>query len=294
MPEINREHKDRLFRFLFGNEANREWTLELYNAVNGTEYTEPGDIRFTTIEDAVYMGMKNDLSFTLFYVMNLYEQQSTFNPNMPVRQLMYLGKLYDKYIKINRLNLYGKKIIRLPVPKLVVFYNGVEELDDRILSLNDAFEPEAAAEESDVEIRVRMLNINYGKNSRLLEACRPLAEYAWFTEEIRKNSRDMEIETAVDQAIDAMPGDYVIRPFLIGNRAEVRDMCITEYNEAETMQMFKQEGWEEGRREGRNEGEDKLGKLIALLISKGREADVQKAAVSREARIALYKEFDIC
>ena len=123
MAAINTDHKDRLFGFLFGKEEHKEWTLSLYNAVNGTHYTDPEDIRITTIEDTIYMGMKNDLSFILFYVMNIYEQQSTFNPNMPVRQLMYAGKLYDKYIQINRMNIYGRKIIRLPIPKLVVFYN---------------------------------------------------------------------------------------------------------------------------------------------------------------------------
>lgn len=127
MPTVNRKHKDRLFSFLFGSKANREWTLSLYNAVNGTSFTDPEEIQFTTIEDAIYMGMKNDLSFILCYVMNIYEQQSTYSPNMPVRQLMYAGKLYDKYIQTNNLNIYGKKIVRLPVPKLIVFYNGAEE-----------------------------------------------------------------------------------------------------------------------------------------------------------------------
>ena len=80
MHTINRDHKDRLFSFLFGSESNKEWTLSLYNAVNNTSYTDPQAILFTTIEDAVYMGMKNDLSFILFHVMNIYEQQSTYNP----------------------------------------------------------------------------------------------------------------------------------------------------------------------------------------------------------------------
>ena len=104
MPTINKEHKDRLFSFLFGSESNREWTLSLYNGVNGTSYENPEDIQFTTIENAVYMGMKNDVSFVLFYVMNIYERQGVYNPNMPVRQLMYAAKLYDKYIQQKKLN----------------------------------------------------------------------------------------------------------------------------------------------------------------------------------------------
>ena len=123
-----------------------------------------------------------------------------------------------------------------------------------------------------------------------MDACRPLAEYAWLVERIRKNRKaGMEIGEAVDKAIDDMPVDYSIRMFLIGNRAEVKDMCITEYNEAETMKMFR----EEGRKEGIEEGEEKLGKLVSLLISVGRGGEVQTVVINREVREALYKEFNI-
>lgn len=285
MPTINKEHKDRLFSFLFGSEANREWTLSLYNAVNKTSFTDPEEIQFTTIEDAIYMGMKNDLSFMLCYVMNIYEQQSTYSPNMPVRQLMYAGKLYDKYIQTNHLNIYGKKMVRLPIPKLVVFYNGKEKKEDTVLKLSDAFREESRTVEPDIEVRVRMLNINFGKNQEMMENCKPLKEYAWLVERIRRNRKKMDIEAAVDKAIDEMPGEFVIRQFLIGNRAEVKDMCITEYNEAETLQMI--------REEGRTEGEDKLGKLMSLLISNQRTEDAQRAAVDKVIRDVLYKEFNI-
>ena len=289
MPGVNREHKDRLFSFLFGNKSNREWTLSLYNAVNHTKFTNPEDIQFTTIEDAVYMGMKNDLSFILFYVMNIYEQQSNFNPNMPVRQLMYAGKLYDKFIQINGLNIYGKKIVHLPVPKLVVFYNGTDEREDTILALSDSFDSGEEFIEPDIEVKVKMININQGQNTRLMAECQPLAEYAWLIEQIRRNREEMDIEKAVDKAINDMPQNYIIRPFLIGNRAEVKDMCITEYNEAETMKMFR----EEGRKEGIEEGEEELGKLVSLLISVGRGGEVQTVVINREVREALYKEFNI-
>ena len=246
MAVINREHKDRLFSFLFGEKGKKEWTLSLYNAVNDTHYTDPDSIEFTTIEDAVYMGMKNDLSFILCQVMNVYEQQSSYNPNMPVRQLMYAAKLYDKYIHQRGLNLYGKKLARLPVPKLVTFYNGTEGADDRVLKLSDAFAPGTDAREADIEVRVRMININYGTDESLLTSCRPLKEYAWLIARIREEQQSMGIEAAVDRAIRDIPEDFEIREFLIGHRAEVKDMCITEYNEAKTMQMIREEGREEG------------------------------------------------
>ena len=223
MTAVNRKHKDRLFTFLFGKKGNKAWTLSLYNAVNNTHYTDPDIIEFTTMEDAVYMGMKNDISFILCHVMNVYEQQSTYNRNMPVRQLMYAAKLYDKYIQQKKLNLYGKKLVRLPVPKLVAFYNGTEGENDQILKLSDAFIQAGNPAQADIEAKVRMVNINYGKNESLLSSCRPLQEYAWLVWQIRENQRTMGIEDAVDKAIQDMPENFEIQEFLIGHRAEVKD-----------------------------------------------------------------------
>lgn len=126
MSIVNKENKDRLFRLLFGDERYKANTLELYNAINGTSYTNPDELEFNTIDDFIYMGMKNDTSFIIRDDLSIFEQQSTYNPNMPVRGLMYLGKVYDSYIKSHKLNIYGKTQITLPVPQYVVFYNGTE------------------------------------------------------------------------------------------------------------------------------------------------------------------------
>lgn len=142
MSGINREHKDRLFKFIFGSEQNKEWTLSLYNAINGSTYTNPDDIEFTTIEDVLYMGMKDDMSFIITDMLNIYEQQSSFNPNMPMRYLIYAGMVYSKYAENNKhkINLYSRNLQRFPVPKLVCFYNGVENREEKsVLHLKDAF-----------------------------------------------------------------------------------------------------------------------------------------------------------
>ena len=123
MAVVIREYKDRLFTFMFGREENRSWTLSLYNAINGSDYTNPNDIQITTIREVLYMGMHNDVSFMISDQMNLYEQQSSFNPNMPLRQMQYASNLYEQYIRKNELNKYSSSLLRLPVPKLVVFYN---------------------------------------------------------------------------------------------------------------------------------------------------------------------------
>lgn len=247
MATDNIQYKDRLFSFLFGSEENREWTLSLYNAVNGSSYTDPSMIQITTIKEVMYLGMHNDVSFLISNEMNLYEQQSTYNPNMPVRLLQYSGNLYEKYFKQNSLNKYGSRLLSLPVPKLIVFYNGKrEQPDEMILKLSDSF-PENS--DADIEVRVRVLNVNYGRNRRLLESCRPLGEYSWLVEEVRKNNLTQDedgMSSAVDKAISEMPDDFVIKPFLEVHRAEVKGMLLTEYNEAEAMEMFKEEGRAEG------------------------------------------------
>ena len=251
MATDNVQYKDRLFNFLFGSEENKEWTLSLYNAVNGSHYTDPSMIKITTIREVMYLGMHNDVSFLISNEMNLYEQQSTYNPNMPVRLLQYAGNLYERYFKENSLNKYGGRLLQLPVPKLVVFYNGKKEQpDEMILKLSDSF-PEGS--DADIEVKVRMLNVNIGRNGMLLEACRPLGEYSWLVDEIRRNNTTNDedgMSSAVDRAITDMPDSFVIKSFLELHRTEVKGMLLTEYNEAEAMELFREEGRAEGRAEG--------------------------------------------
>ncbi len=285
---INTKYKDRLFSFIFGNAQRKDWTLSLYNAVNGSSYTNPDDIELMTMEDVLYMGMKNDMSFLLMDTANIYEQQSTYNPNMPIRKLMYAARLYDRYIHLKKLNIYSTRQVHLPVPKLVTFYNGKDDREDRILELKDAFQTEdgqSIKAEPDIQVRVRMININYGKNRELMAACKPLSDYAWFIEEIRKYKETMEIESAVDHALENMPGDSLLKDFLTANKAEVKQMCITEYNEAETMEQFR----EEGRKEGQEEGEMlRLIKMVYKKMLKGKTNE--EIAADMEEDIVLIEQ----
>ena len=301
MPAGRKDYRDRLFNFIFGSEAHPEWTLSLYNAVNHTSYTDPSLIELTTIRETLYLGMHNDVSFLIASLMNLYEQQSSYNPNMPVRLLQYAGNMYERYIVGHRKNKYGRTLIQLPVPKLVVFYNGPDERPEaEDLNLSDAFPPELRAA-SDIQVRVRMLNVNLGKSETLLETCKPLAEYAWIVDAIRKNERALKgkvddgilLETAIDRAIDTIPGDFIIKQYLETHRAEVKGMLLTEYNEAQAMELFREEGRAEGRVEGRAEGEDRLARLMKLLFGQRRFEDAQRAATDAAFRDQLYREFQI-
>ena len=109
-----------------------------------------------------------------------------------------------------------------------------------------------------------MVNINFGHNQALLDACKPLKEYAWFVDKVRSYQQTMEtLEEAVDAALEELPDDSLIKPFLVANKAEVKRMCITEYDEARTFAEQREEGRAEGREEGREEGV--LATLIGLV-----------------------------
>ena len=237
------------------------------------------DIEITTIENVIYMSGKNDVSFLINDDISLYEHQSSYNPNMPVRQLMYLGKLYDKHIKKTNQNLYSSKQMVLPVPKLITFYNGKDDNGDQILKLSDSFPKGRDSKESDVEVKVHMINIRPQYKSSILENCKPLSEYSWFVEEIRKNNETMEIGPSVDKAIDDMPIDYELKEFLVIHKAEVRNMSITEYNEEETMKLFMKEAADQKQHEN----------VVRML---GRHKPVEEIAGDLDVSVDYVKEIE--
>ena len=231
---------------MFGNDEYKVNILSLYNALCHTSYTNVEDIQIYTIDDVIYIKMKNDVSILLDSFLYLWEQQSTFNPNMPIRGFMYFGKMYDRYITENSFNIYGKTIIKLPTPRYTVLYNGMDEQPSFMqLRLSDSFiNPDSSG---DFEWTASMVNLNDGKNEDLLNNCRPLKDYMTLINEIRKNSKTMNFENAVDTAVTYCIEHDVLRTFLLKHRAEVKDVCITEYDEKTFVDGIRAEGRAEGR-----------------------------------------------
>ena len=233
-PYTNREYKDRLFKFIF---KDKEKLLSLYNALNSSHYTNPEDIEITTLEDVIYCKMKNDVSFIIDDRLSLFEHQSTYNPNMPLRGFLYFAKHFEKYIVESDVDIYGKNLLELPTPKFVVFFNGSDMPEERrILRLSDAFSVEK--EKACMELEAEVLNINYGKNKKLMESCRPLMEYSYFVQKVKEYSekygRDQAIELAVDECINK----GILKDLLIKHRAEVVDMVLTEYDEEKRIRIM--------------------------------------------------------
>ena len=244
MARVNRKFKDSLFRMVF---HGKEELLSLYNAVNGSAYTNADDLEINTLEDAVYMGMKNDISFLFASYLNLYEAQSTSNPNMPLRGTIYFADLLKGWIESNQLDVYSEKQIMIPRPKYIIFYNGLkEEPERRILRLSDSFEGERD-EEAALECTAVMLNINYGYNRELMEKCQTLHDYSWFVEVVRQGVRTGKtLENAVDEAIDKSLKEGVLKDLLRKNRAEVKNVVLTEYNEELHLKNVRECGYEDG------------------------------------------------
>ena len=249
---VNREYKSSSFVRIF---SIPEHALSLYNTIRNSDYKDSSLIEFNTIDNFLYLSMKNDVSFIFMNEMHLYEHQSTYNPNMPVRMMIYAAELYKKYMALDVLSVYRTKPMRLPVPKFVTFYNGtLWDKDETELLFSDLL-PDGS--DSDLEVRVRMININYGHNTEILEKCKPLFEYSWFVSEVRNNSKVLSIEEAVDRAIKDMPDGFLLKDFFVEHEAEVIEVFTLDITEEMLREMEREEGREEGRAEGIAEGIEK-------------------------------------
>ena len=261
---VRRKYKDILFRFVF---RNKEELLQLYNAINKTAYTNPDDLIITTMEDVIYMGMKNDLSFLLANELNLYEHQSTENQNMPLRGLLYFAKLYEGYIEANGLNRYQKNRIPLPFPRFIVFYNGENKMPEEMtLRLSEAFEQRE--EEPAVECIARFININYGCNKELMENCKRLGEYSQFIQCVREYiNYGCSQKQAVIKAVDECISKGILRDVLVKHRAEVFDMFLTKFDKKMYEEALREEGRDEAAEQWTREKEGLLRANKALTES---------------------------
>ncbi len=249
--KVNMHHKDRLFKKIFESKAD---LLDLYNAINGTDHKNPEDIEVNTIENFIFMTMKNDISFLIANVMNLYEQQSTLNPNMPLRGFLYFAELYRKSFD-NDKSLFRSKLIELPVPQFVVFYNGTsEEADRRIMRMSDAFSGEMK-DNASLECTALVLNINYGHNKEIMQKCKKLDGYSSFIYRIRQYMKaGMALEEAIDKSTDDCIKEGILVDILEKHRSEAKAMILEEFDLEFHINSEKAISYEDGLAEGRAEG----------------------------------------
>ena len=269
-------YKDRMFRMIF---SEKEKLLELYNAVSGKDYKDPELLIINTLENAIYMSMKNDISFLIDSRLSLYEHQSTYNPNMPLRLLHYISDLYESMV--NPIKLYGSSPVQIPPPRFIVFYNGTEERPEREeLCLSRLYSVEE--EEICLELKVVVLNINMGHNKELMEACRTLWEYAEYVRRVRLYREEMSIEEAVERAITECIAEGILKDFLMKNRAEAKAVSIYEYSEEEHIQMERKDAFEEGRKSGIEQEKLNTDKEKERADTEKERADTEKERADTE------------
>lgn len=254
----NRCYKDTVFRMLF---RDRTRLLGLYNAVTGNDYQDPAALEIVTLESAVYLGVKNDIALLIDLNLYLFEHQSTVNPNMPLRFLQYVAAEYARLTAGE--NLYGGRLVPIPAPHFMVFYNGTAPCPERmLLRLSDAYaghgraagEGEIAGMPSlELELIVQVLNINAGCNEALKAQCQTLGEYMQYVDKVRSYAGSLPIYEAVDRAVDECIDQGILREFLLVNKAEVRYMSIFEYDEEETRRAMRKTEYERGMTEGKAE-----------------------------------------
>lgn len=297
---VQRTHKDTLFRYLF---RDKKKLLQLYNALNGSSYQDTDKLIITTLENVIYLGYKNDISFLLDSMLCLFEHQGSWNPNMPLRGLLYFSRLYQDFIDSGGYNLYGSRLISLPFPQYVVFYNGTKERPEReILTLSDAFRMPAASYGAKLtpalECTALVLNINYGKNQELMEKCRPLLDYSRFIFYIRqKLAEGYSPESSVDLAVERCLKEDILTDALRAHRKEVTSMFLedfdAEFHERSIRAESFEDGFENGFENGKENSRSRINTLNQKLLKDNRSDDLLRSTTDRDFQERLLKEYGI-
>ena len=276
----NRKYKDTVFSMLFSDRKN---LLSLYNAINGTAYENPDDLEIVTLENAIYMGMKNDLAFIIDTNLFLYEHQSTYNPNMPLRDLFYISSEYQKLV--DHKSLYSSTQQKVPAPNFIVFYNGTVKKEDCWTNyLSEAYENLTG--EPNLELKVITLNINEGHNKELMEQCQILREYAQYVAKVREFAGNTELNAAVELAVNECIQNNILAEFLRKHKSEVIAMSIFEYDKEEEEKKLREAEYEAGYDEGKKE-------IIRRMLEAGESVEkiTQYTGYKTSELQKLLKEF---
>lgn len=295
MVRVRRTFKDTVFRMLFSAPPNM---LSLYNALNHSDYTDPSALEVTTLEDAIYMGMRNDCSFVFNQDLNIFEHQSTVNPNMPLRDFFYLANILIK--RIPNEDLFRQKKVELPNPRFVVFYQGEKDLPTRsVYKLSDLYVKKN--ESPELELTVTVINIDPAKEDQLLRTCSLLSEFAKFVSITRSyldnadSTKQKSKEQAIEEAIDDCISNGILTDFLQKERKKVLTSILADYDEQKVRKVLAEDAYSmgvaEGRVEGAAAGEQKFSKLVSILLKEGKTTEAALVAADpkeREKYYALY------
>lgn len=262
----NREYKSDVFAMLM---VVPEYALEIYNVLNGSCYTDPAQIRIMKLEKGILLSIRNDASFVLDAYLNLYEHQSSYNPNMPLRFLIYFSALLEEMIREQEYDLYGRKQISLPTPKFVVFYNGLDKRPEKeVMRLSDAYEHQE--EHYSMDLECVAYNINPGYNRDIQTGSRVLSGYTVFVEKVRNYAKIEDLEDAVERAVEECICEDILAEFFREHRKEVIKMAALDFTFERREKLIRRDSLEEGRKEGMEIGyvQGETSKLVSLICRK--------------------------
>ena len=272
---VKREYKDNLFRSIFND---KERLLELYNAIEGTDYKGPEAIIINTLEDIIYAGMKNDISFIIDDTIVLIEYQSTINENMPLRMLMYLGRLYEKITTADPMLKYGRYLKDISGPKFIVLYNGKEDYPaEKTLWFSSL----CKKKDIDAEIGVRVININKGCNPELERRSKTLAVYAAFIADVREYSEKLPLKDAIDLTVKEYKNNDVLGEYFRKNAPEVTSMLTTDFDIDEYKEVLRLEEFEKGIEKGMEKAKEEIQNYILGLIDQGLTGEEIKKKIKK-------------
>ncbi len=263
---MSREYKSDVFSMLLEDKAN---ALEVYNALNNTYYTDPEAVEIIQLEKGVSLSIRNDASFIIDTNINIYEHQSTYNPNMPLRSMIYYVNSLEDWLKQNGKDLFSERQIKIPTPHFVVFYNGLAKRPEfEEMRLSRAFC--LATEKPEIEVICSVYNINPNNNLNLKERSAVLDGYTYFVEKVRGYQRqNMKVEDAVNAAIDDCIREHVLEDFFRNRKDEIKKMTHLDYTWEKREKLIRKEEYEEGITQGVSQArKDVLLRMIARGDSK--------------------------
>ena len=240
----NREYKSDVFGMLMEEPG---YALEVYNALNQSDYRDPGLVEVCNLERGISLSVRNDAAFILDMNLSIYEHESTVCPNMPLRELIYVTNILEQWVRTQ--NIYGRRLVKIPLPRFAVFYNGAEEQPERYqLKLSDAYAN--PVEKPELELTCTVYNINPGKNRKLLSKCPVLRQYMLFIGYVREylgKYPEKDLGKAINKAIERCIREDVLREFLIRRRGEVTKVTQLDYTFDRRIELEREEAREEER-----------------------------------------------
>ena len=277
--KAKRNYKDSIFRKLFNNKAA---IIDLYNALSGSDYPPDTYVKIVTLDNVIFGDRKNDLAFIIenrFII--LIEMQSTVNPNMPLRFLVYIAKEFEKLFFSQQI--YSSTLVKIPTPEIYVFYDGAKDIPlESELKLSDAFI--AKCDKLYLDLNVRVINVNYEKGAELLEKCRLLSDYSQLVHIAKMNyQRTHDLDTAVSEAVTECMEKGILRNFLKENGGEIMSFLYDMLTKEEMEEIREHDGYVRGHADGVQEGK-KLG--IEEGHASGIKEGLARGAAERDRDIA--------